>query len=137
MTTTPCITCYVPGGWGRGLSATAARAALACPRERGHESRPRMGGDGPAPGGRPEGPGPAHCPPPAASCVLPGMSQLRPLHAVATDPEVARAGRERAAGPEARTTAAERRRVDPWLAAGIGVAIPGPALRTIGPSSGL
>jgi hypothetical protein len=65
------------------------------------------------------------------------MSQLRPLHAVATDPELARAGRERAAGPEARTTAAERRRVDPWLAAGIGVAILGLALRTIGLSYGL
>ncbi|HXM57710.1 MAG TPA: glycosyltransferase family 39 protein [Candidatus Dormibacteraeota bacterium] len=65
------------------------------------------------------------------------MSQLRPLHAVATDPELGRAGRERAAGPETRTTAAERRRVDPWLAAGIGVAVLGLVLRTIGLSYGL
>jgi len=66
------------------------------------------------------------------------MSQLRPLHAVATDPETTRAATgARAAGAEARTTAAERRRVDPWLVAGIGAAILGLALRTIGLSYGL
>jgi hypothetical protein len=67
------------------------------------------------------------------------MSRLRPLHAVATDPETARgaAGARAAAGPEARTTAAERRRVDPWLVAGVGAAILGLVLRAVGLSYGL
>ncbi|HSR25859.1 MAG TPA: glycosyltransferase family 39 protein, partial [Candidatus Eisenbacteria bacterium] len=67
------------------------------------------------------------------------MSHLRVLHAVATDPDSTRtaAPGAPAAGAETRTPAAERRRVDPWLAAGIGAAVLGLALRTIGLSYGL
>ena len=67
------------------------------------------------------------------------MSHLRVLHAVATDPDsrTAAPGARAAAGAEARTPAAVRRRMDPWLAAGIGAAVLGLALRTIGLSYGL
>ena len=69
------------------------------------------------------------------------MSQSRPLHAVATDTDSTRPASSRpgarGAGAEARTSAAERRRVDPWLAAGAGAAVLALALRTVGLSYGL
>jgi Dolichyl-phosphate-mannose-protein mannosyltransferase len=65
------------------------------------------------------------------------MSQLRPAHAVATDPDVRPAPPSPRTDETIRTGAAARRRVDPWLAAAIGVALLGLALRVTGLTYGL
>lgn len=120
-------------------------ARVDLPISAGQESRGRVGGPAPSAGRGPTRSGQvkpaprlAHCRSRRRSCVLPGMSQLLPgaARAVATEPE------PRTAAPEtrearARTVAGARRRLDPWLAAAIGVAVAGLALRATGIAYGL
>jgi hypothetical protein len=67
------------------------------------------------------------------------MSQLLPraARAVATDPDLRPASRPSAREAEPRAAAVTRRRVDPWLAAAIGVTVLGLAFRLTGIAYGL
>jgi hypothetical protein len=65
------------------------------------------------------------------------MSQLRPAHAVATDPEARTAPPRSAREAEPQAATAARRRVDPWLVAAVGATALGLALRLTGLAYGL
>src|SRR6266699_1655815 len=62
------------------------------------------------------------------------MSQPRPVHAVATDPDSTRTAtsRRRASAPDEQRSVATRRAVDPWLAGAIAVTVLGLGLRLTG-----